>query len=76
MELSRSDFNLQESASLVQVTAARVCFQPGNKDNGSCLTIEENITTERIWNWKTLGLKTQRLESDGSLAITASAVPL
>lgn len=76
LELSRNNFHLQISESLVQFTAARVCFQTERKDNGSCLTIKENIITERIWNYKTLGLKTQRLESDGSLAITASAVPL
>lgn len=49
-ELSRNYFNLLASESLVQSAAARVCFQTGNKDNGSCLIIEENIITERIWN--------------------------
>jgi len=34
----------------VQLTAARIYFQTGNKDNRSCLAIRENIITERIRN--------------------------
>lgn len=50
-ELNRNNFlNLQVSEGLVQLTAARFYFQTGNKDNGSCLTIKENIVTERIRN--------------------------
>lgn len=67
MELNINNFNLQISESLVQFTAARVCFQTGNKDNGSCLTVEENITTERIlrtrkhWDSKSKGWRVMKV---------------
>lgn len=54
-------------------TTARISFQAGSKNNGSCATIKQNITTARIQSWETLEPKIWRLESCGSLTITVSA---